>query len=149
MEASQKKSKVLKTKNKTPKTISARQSILSIDDNLEILDLQRIILELEGFEVFTAESGMEALEILSEIDEPNLILLDMQLGDMNGTQFLAMLEEKKPEIIEIVPIVFMTGMDVVPESKAAGLIRKPANMDTFIKAVQRFIEMGYHEPYKH
>lgn len=134
---------------KSKKTVSSKQSILVVDDSFDTLKLQRILLELEGYEVFTAESGAEAFEILSEIDEPNLILLDMQMGDMNGIEFLAMLEEKRPEIIKDVPIVFLTGMDVVPKSKAVGFIRKPADKDKFLEEVYRFIEMGYHEPYKH
>ncbi len=80
---------------KSRKTASSKQSILVVDDSFDTLKLQRILLELEGYEVFTAESGAEAFEILSEIDEPNLILLDMQMGDMNGIEFLTMLEEKK------------------------------------------------------
>lgn len=134
---------------RSQKIASSKQSILVVDDSFDHLTLQRILLELEGYEVFTAETGAEALEILSEIDEPNLILLDMQMGDMNGIEFLAMLEEKRPEIIKDVPIVFLTGMDVVPNSKAAGFIRKPADKDRFLEEVHRFIEMGYREPYKH
>lgn len=134
---------------KSKKIASSKQSILVVDDSLDTLTLQRILLELEGYEVFTAESGAEALEILSGIDEPNLILLDMQMEDMNGIEFLALLEEKRPEIIRDVPIVFLTGMDVVPKSKAVGFIRKPADKDKFLEQVHRFIEMGYHEPYKH
>ncbi len=141
------KSRILKL-NRTASS-NSKQSILVVDDSIDTLTLQRIVLELEGYEVFTAESGAEALEILSEIDRPNLILLDMQMGDMNGIEFITMLEEKRPEIIKNVPIVFLTGMDVVPKSKAIGFIRKPADKDKFLGEVHRYIEMGYHEPYKH
>lgn len=130
-------------------TASSKQSILVIDDSFDTLTLQRILLESDGYEVFTAESGLEALKILSQVDEPNLILLDMRIGDMNGIEFLALLEEKLPEIIKDVPIVFMSGMDVVPKSKAVGFIRKPADKDKFLEAVHRFIKIGYHAPFKH
>lgn len=128
--------------DKSEKKAFLKQSVLVIDDCSDTLDLQRILLEAEGFEVFTAQSGTEALELLSKIDQPNLILLDMQIGDMTGTDFLIRLEAKLPEIIKNVPVVFMTGMDAVPESKAIGFIRKPADMDKFIIAVHQFIEMG-------
>lgn len=120
-----------------------------IDDSFDTLALQKLLLELEGFEVFTAQSGTEALAMLSKIDKPNLILLDMQMDDMTGAEFLTVLEERKPKIIEAVPVVFVTGLDEVPKSKAIGLIRKPADMDHFLKAVHRFVEMGFHAPYKH
>ncbi|NJL24776.1 MAG: response regulator [Calothrix sp. SM1_5_4] len=131
------------------KSVSSKRSILVVDDDLDSLDLQRTLLEIEGYEVFTAESGMEALELLSQIDEPNLILLDMQMGQMNGVEFLIALEKKRPEIIEKVPVIFLTGMDVVPLSKAAGFIRKPADKNDFLKAVDRFVKMGFQAPYKH
>ena len=124
------------------KTVPPKQSILVIDDSPDTLLLQRTILELEGFKVFVAQSGTEALRVLSQIDEPNLILLDMQLDDMTGVDFLTLLEEKKPEIIENVPIVFLTGMDEVPKSQAVGFIRKPADKGKFLESVHRFIEMG-------
>lgn len=131
------------------KDILPKQSVLVIDDSFDTLALQKLLLELEGFEVFTAQSGTEALAVLSKIDEPNLILLDMQMDDMTGAEFLTILEERRPEIIEDVPVVFVTGLDEVPKSRAVGFIRKPADMDHFLKAVHGFIEMGFHAPYKH
>ncbi len=124
------------------KTVPPKQAILLIDDSADTLTLQRIILESEGFKVFVAQSGAEALAVLSQVDKPNLILLDMQLEDMTGVDFLTLLEEKKPDIIEDVPIVFLSGMDEVPKSQAVGFIRKPADQDKFLVAVHRFIEMG-------
>ena len=126
----------------------SHQSVLVIDDNPDALELNKILLGLAGYDVFTAESGEEAVQVLSEINEPNLILLDMKLGDMSGVEFLFILEEKNPEIIQHVPVVFLTGMNEVPETKAIGFIRKPADKDNFLKAVSQFIEMGNHPPYK-
>ena len=124
------------------KTVPPKQSILVIDDSPDTLLLQRTILELEGFKVFVAQSGTEALAVLAQIDEPNLILLDMKLDDMTGVDFLNLLEEKRPEIIKDVPIVFLSGVDEVPKSQAVGFIRKPADKDKFLVSVHRFIEMG-------
>ena len=129
--------------------VKLAQVILVIDDSFDTLVLQRTVLELEGFEVFTAQSGAEAMEVLCEVGKPDLILLDMQLGDMTGSDFLAMLEEKRPEILECVPVVFLTGMDEVPKCNAVGFLRKPLDTDKFLEAVHRFIEMGHHSPYKH
>lgn len=118
---------------------SKGQSILVVDDNDDIVDLQRTLLELEGYDVFTAQSGEKALNALAEISPPALILLDMQLGDMNGIEFLKTLEKKMPKIIEEVPIVFMTGMDHVPPSRAVGFIQKPAEMEMFLTEISRYI----------
>ena len=119
-----------------------KKRILVIDDNLEHLLLDKTILEMQGLEVFTAQSGKDGLAILSEIDRPNLILLDVHMGDMSGPEFLQALEEQKPEIIECVPVVFLTASDTVPPSRAVGFIRKPMELDQFLLDVQHFMEMG-------
>jgi CheY-like chemotaxis protein len=124
-------------------------SVLVVDDSSVTLALQEIVLGSAGYKTYTAESGEKAIQVLSEIEEPDLILLDMQLGDMSGIDFLNKIEEEKPEIIRHVPIVFVTGMDKVPDSKAIGFIRKPADTDQFLKAVSHFIEIGHQSPYTH
>lgn len=120
-----------------------KQSILIIDDSKDALVYEKILLELENFEVFTARSGAEAFEILSRIKKPNLILLDMIMPDMTGSEFMSLLENKRPDIIENVPIVFHTGMQTIPLSKAIGFIRKPVDIDKFVQSVHHFIETGF------
>ena len=140
---------IKETMDNLAKILKPKQSILVIDDNADILTLQKIILDQAGYDVYTAESGEAAVQVLSEIDEPDLILLDMNLEDMSGIEFLAMLEETRPKIVQHVPVVFVTGMDEVSKSKAVGFIRKPTGIDKLLKAVRHFIEIGHHAPYKH
>ncbi len=126
-----------------------KKSILVIDDSSDMLNLQRTVLELEGFEVFTAQSGTEAFKVLSEVDKPALILLDVRMEDMSGPDFLSLLEKKQPEITDAVPVVFLTAMDQIPKGKVAGFIRKPFLMDKFLEAVHGFIELGQTSPCYH
>lgn len=129
---------------------AVKKTILIVDDNTDLLQLNKAVLEIDDYEVFTALGGRAALALLSKIDAPDLILLDLCMEGMSGPDFLVLLEEEMPEIIKAVPIVFLTGMDNVPESKAVGFIRKPAEIDDFLEAVHRFIEAGTgHVPYKH
>src|SRR5665213_1695803 len=110
--------------NGTQENIPTRKrTVLVVDDNADLLSLSKTILEIDDYEVFTALSGKEALSILVEINKPDLILLDMRMEDMSGPDFLLALEEKRPEIFECVPVVFLSGVDKVPISKAAGFIR--------------------------
>lgn len=127
------------------------KSVFVIDDNADLLFLATTILKIDGYEISTAQSGKEALEILTEITKPDLILLDMQMEDMTGSDLLMLLEEKLPDLIKVVPVVFLTGMDQVPKSKAVGFIRKPINdVDKFLKDISRFIEVGTgHSRYEH
>ena len=121
---------------------TSKKKILIIDDNAEQLYLVEAILALGDYVTITALSGKEALDLLSEVDEPNLILLDMKMPDMSGPEFLLRLEEKLPKILKTVPIVFLTAMDKVPLSKAVGFIRKPFDFENFLETVGRFIATG-------
>jgi CheY-like chemotaxis protein len=126
-----------------PVTGLRKQSIVLIDDSEDALLTEQMMLEMEGFQVFTAGSGEEGLQLLRQLKSgPDLILLDMQLGDMLGSQFLKFLAQQSPEIAAQVPIVYLTGMDDPPTSIASGHIRKPFDFHHFIKAVRRFIQMG-------
>jgi len=137
---------ILRQKDKKP-----AKAILVVDDSPDMLFLLKTILEVGDYEVFTAQSGTEAFKLLSEIDTPDLILLDFQMEEMNGPDFLIMLNEKMPELIKAIPVVFLTAMSEVPESSAVGFIQKPiVDIDTFLKATQRFIESGTgHSLYEH
>lgn len=136
--------KVEKAKNSSqlkPETI--KKSVVIIDDNADILFLVQTILQMDGYEIYTAKNGEEALNVLSEIKAPDLIFLDMQMVEMSGPDFLISLEKKLPDLINSVPVVFLTGMDQVPQSKAVGCIRKPiTDISQFLKKTQNFIEAG-------
>ncbi len=128
---------------------TAKDSILIIDDSPEMLIVDRIVLESEGYQVFTSSSGNEALEVLSQMESPALILLDYQMKDMNGGDFLLQLEKSQPELVRKVPVVFHTGMDRLPKSKAAGCIPKVSDIAVFLHEVQRYIQMGQQLPSNH
>ncbi len=129
--------------------IKDKESILVIDDSPDMLHLQRTVLEIEGFEVFTAQSGEEAFVVLSEIDVPDLILLDVQMKEMTGADFLIKLDRKRPDIAKDVPVVYITGMEQIPTGKVLGFIRKPFDLDRFLSEIRHFIELGRTSPLYH
>lgn len=59
--------------------------ILLVDDEIDILEFVRYNLLKEGYEVFTAQNGAEALKAAAEC-RPHLILLDMMMPVMDGAQ---------------------------------------------------------------
>ncbi len=132
-----------------PAAEPTKQIVLVIDDSVDTLALHKTVLEIEGFQVFTAESGAEAFTLLNEISFPNLILLDMKMEEMSGMEFLDLLEKSRPEIMESVPVVFMTGVDHIPACKASGFIRKPIELSSFVELVHHYIEAGPSVPLKH
>lgn len=132
---------ICKTLKCTP-IFTWKKSILIIDDSEDNLMLNKTILEMENYEVFTALSGSDALFELTKISLPDLILLDMHMEDMSGTEFLILLEEKQPEFFANVPVVFLSAIDRPPVSKAAGFIRRPIDLDQFLAEVHQFIVSG-------
>ncbi len=66
--------------------------ILIVDDDPHIRDLYKEELEDEGYEVFLANSGKEALEIFSK-ESPDLVTLDILMPGMNGIEVLRKMKE--------------------------------------------------------
>jgi CheY-like chemotaxis protein len=122
--------------------LERRKRILVIDDSADSLSLVKSILEIGNYDVLTENGGKAALKTLTEIEKPDLILLDVQMKGMTGLEFLNMLEECRPEILAEVPVVFLTGMKEVPSSRAVGFIRKPIMIDSFLRETRRYIGEG-------
>jgi DNA-binding response OmpR family regulator len=80
--------------------------ILVVDDEKNILRLYQAELEDEGYEVVTANSGREALEVFDR-ENPDLVTLDILMPDMDGIQVLRYLKEKKPSV----PVIMLTAYD--------------------------------------
>lgn len=124
----------------THKTKSQR-TIFVIDDDKDMIELNRMLLEFHGYKVVTACSGKEALYLLNRIQKPDLILLDYHLQDMLGPEFLKILEKVNSQLVHEVPIVFLTARSEVPKSSAVGYIQKSSDMDGFLQRVDKFISL--------
>ena len=81
--------------------------ILVVDDEQDICEILQYNLENEGFEVVTAYSAEEALEL--PLQDYSLILLDVMMGEMSGFQMTRILKNN-PATAQI-PIIFITALD--------------------------------------
>lgn len=70
-----------------------KDNILVVDDEKEIRDLLEINLKVEGYNVFKAENGEEALKILDDT-KIHLIVLDVMMPKMDGLEFCSRVREK-------------------------------------------------------
>lgn len=83
-------------------------SVLVIDDDAELLDMLKLVLEFEGFQVYCAADGVEGLNTLDRFPDIQAILLDLMMPVMNGFQFLEKLEKRgKPPI----PVIVLTAAE--------------------------------------
>jgi Response regulators consisting of a CheY-like receiver domain and a winged-helix DNA-binding domain len=69
--------------------------ILVVDDEKSIINLIRMNLELEGYEVVTSETGMDAIRKFTE-EKPELVILDIMLPDISGHKVIRKLHELDP-----------------------------------------------------
>ena len=81
--------------------------ILVVDDEQDICEILQYNLETEGYEVVTANSAEEALQL--PLHEFSLILLDVMMGEMSGFQMARRLKDS-PATAQI-PIIFITALD--------------------------------------
>ena len=80
--------------------------ILIVDDDVHILELYKLELQEEGYEVTTAGSGKEAMEKFEE-QKFDLVTLDILMPDVDGITLLRKMKELKPRM----PIIMSTAYD--------------------------------------
>jgi two-component system, NtrC family, response regulator AtoC len=76
--------------------MSSPGNILVVDDEPHMLRYMRTLLEVESFQVETAASGIEALELVQKEPVPDLVLLDVVMPGLDGLQTLERLHEVRP-----------------------------------------------------
>ncbi|MEZ5331362.1 MAG: sigma-54 dependent transcriptional regulator [Thermoanaerobaculia bacterium] len=108
---------------------SVRATVLLVDDEASIRDSLRMILEFEGYEVREARSGREALASVAD-DEPDAVLLDIKMPEMDGLEVLQALRERGHDM----PVLIVTGHGDVETAVEA--TRRGA-WDFFQKPLQR------------
>jgi DNA-binding response OmpR family regulator len=95
----------------------AKQSLLLVDGDVKSLRVLEVSLKKAGFNVTTAVSGIDALEKV-ETSQPDLIISDTRMAEMDGFEFCRRL--KQNDDWGIIPFIFLTGQKSV-EDKIKGL----------------------------
>lgn len=89
----------------------SNHTILCIDDEPEGLLLRRILLEADGYQVLTAQSGKQGLSLLSD-SHIDAVVLDYRMPGMDGTEVARVMRDRWPQV----PIVMLSGYpEDVPE----------------------------------
>lgn len=111
--------------------------ILVVDDQIGIRILLNEVFQQAGYESFSAENGLEAIELFAK-HQPHLILLDMKIPGMDGLDILSRIRQKDPEV----PVFMMTAygeLDLVKQADQMGASRhftKPFDIDELLLAVK-------------
>ena len=116
-------------------------TILIVDDEESIRKSLKDILGDEGYEVVTAASGREALDLLSET-QPSLALLDIAMPEMDGIETLHRFKETRPEM----QVIMITGHGTIETAVqttkmgAYDFIQKPLSLERVSLAVKHGLE---------
>jgi len=113
--------------------------ILAVDDNQDILDVLRYILEDSGYEVDTLSDGHDLFKQIKK-SHPDLILLDIMLGDMDGRVLCKNVKETA-ETHNIPVILVSASHNVADSMKQSGapddFIAKPFDMNDLLNSIER------------
>lgn len=120
----------------------AEGKVLLIEDNPLNMELAVDLLELGGYEVLTATTAEEGIE-LAQKETPDLILMDISLPGMDGLEATRIL--KKDKKVKDVPIVAMSAHAMTGDKEKAmeagcvGYITKPIDTKSLVERVKEFM----------
>jgi len=116
-------------------------SILIVDDEPNYLVILSELLRDEGFEVFTASSGVEGLALVRDVDL-DLVITDMQMPGMDGLQLLQAIKKVNSDL----PVIMITAFAQVDKAVAAmqagafNYLAKPFSNDELIVTINKAVQ---------
>ncbi len=122
----------------------SKPHVLVVDDNLTVSKLAVMVLKKSGYPVTAAGSGREALGMISEGLQPDLLLLDHSLPDMQGDQLL---ESLPLELRQRVRVLLTTGYDSrhlqsqYPRDLPLQTLQKPWDAGDLLQAISALEEV--------
>jgi len=107
-------------------------SVLIVEDEADIRELVASALDAEGFQVYQADTGVRALELLKEVPHPSLILADLMMPVMDGWELIKALS--LDDRLATLPVVVISALDQ-DEPLGFRRIKKPFDLDELVKIV--------------
>ncbi|RJS84792.1 response regulator [Candidatus Bathyarchaeota archaeon] len=115
--------------------------LLIVDDDEHILRNLEKILRLEGYETDTARTGLEAIK-KTKRNFYNLVLLDIKLPDMEGTELLKKIHETSPRMIKIMITGYPNLENAIKSLNfgADAYLVKPVSVEELLDVVKRKLD---------
>jgi CheY-like chemotaxis protein len=127
------------------------KKIMIIDDDIDIVEVMRITLESDGYDVIDAQEGQKGLEILKK-EKPDLLILDVMMGTLDEGFHIAY-QIRNDEDIKDIPILMITAVgaqtgfefdmqrdeDFLPVN---AFIEKPVNPQVLLDTVKRNLSIA-------
>ena len=115
--------------------------ILLVDDDQEIVESMRTVLETRGYQILVARDGNQGL-VMAESEEPDLVVLDMMMPKRSGFLVLEKLRRSRPDPMRVIMITANEGSRHKAYAEMLGVddyIRKPFAMDRLLESVDRLL----------
>ena len=115
-------------------------NILIVDDDKNIRKLMQVVLERQGFKVYSASDGVEALKVIDEV-KINLAIVDIMMPNMDGYEFTRTLRDGNEELS-----VLMLSAKQLPEDRKKGFLAgiddymtKPVDIEELVLHVKALL----------
>jgi len=114
------------------------EKILVVDDELFVRELLLEFLSTQGYEVFLADSGEKAVELI-QTQPADVVLLDLKMPGMDGIETLKQIKKIAPEVLAII----MTGYPTIESSiealrnGACDYVIKPFKLDELKSSIEK------------
>lgn len=120
---------------------SQKKKVLVVDDEADILEFLKVILEDEGYTVVTTDKD-DYLEKLQDDTLPDLILLDLLLSGKDGREIVKYLKsnEKTHHIPVIMFSAHPSAREITKQAGADDFVAKPFEIDLFLKKVAQYLK---------
>ncbi|MFO0424610.1 MAG: response regulator transcription factor [Planctomycetia bacterium] len=115
--------------------------VLLVDDDIEIMESMRTVLESKGYEILVARDGNQGL-VMAETENPDLVVLDMMMPKRSGFLVLERLRRSRPVPMRVIMITANEGSRHKAYAEMLGVddyIRQPFAMDRLLDSVQRLL----------
>ena len=119
------------------------KTVLIVEDNELNMKLFNDLLEAHGYRTLQTRNGLMALEIARE-QEPDLILMDIQLPEVSGLEVTKWLKED--ETLRHIPVIAVTAFamkgdeEKIRQGGCEAYISKPISVATFLQTVEGFLK---------
>ena len=124
--------------------VEPSRHIVYVEDDVEMIDLVKLILERKGYQVSGASGGQLGWELIRSL-LPDLVLLDLMMPDMDGWEVYQKMRDE--EATKNIPVIVITakaqnidrvlGLHI---AKVEDYLTKPFKPEDLVASVERFLE---------
>ena len=119
-----------------------KKRILLVDDDPEIIESMRVVLDAKGYDIIVARDGNQGLA-MAEKEDPDLVILDMMMPKRSGFLVLEKLRKTRAIPMRVIMITANEGSRHKAYAEMLGVddyIRKPFAMDKLVDCVDRLLK---------